>query len=73
MALVFGSKNAVIFWGLNLKPVIFWVDGKYPQLSIPVLIYAELPPPRTSLKPYCLSLTVDRLYTIRFLIDEMVT
>ena len=24
-----------------MKPVIFWVDGKYPQLSICVQIYAE--------------------------------
>ena len=38
---------ALLFlWGWNLKPVIFWgVDRKYPQMSIPVQIYAECPPP----------------------------
>ena len=34
----------VIFWGLKFEACYFFgVDRKYPQLSIPVQIYAECP------------------------------
>ena len=45
MTSVSGTKNAVIFLGLKFWSLLFfWVDGKYPQMSIPVQIYAECPP-----------------------------
>ena len=45
MALLFGTKNAVIFLGLKSEACYFWgEDGKYPQLSIAVQIYAECLP-----------------------------
>ena len=49
MTLVFGTEIAVIFGRLNYVPYYFLglksvVDRKYPQISIPVQIYAESPP-----------------------------
>ena len=64
MISVSGTKNAVIFFGFEIWSLLFfWIDGKYPEMSIPVQIYAECPPPRDfEIKTYISSTGPNKYY-----------